>query len=114
MTSDFASWGAGVGELVRHAERITKVRFFLATQIVISSNNFYPQYGLYDRPELQQWHKGRVVLLGDAAHPTSPVCHFRFLFSTVPSAKNNVLAHRSGSQPSVRGYRSLDNTVTET
>ena len=26
MTSDFASWGAVVGELVRHAERITKVR----------------------------------------------------------------------------------------
>ena len=28
---------------------------------------------MYDRPELQVWHKGRVVLLGDAAHPTSPV-----------------------------------------
>ena len=37
------------------------------------------QYGLYDRPELTTWHKGRVVLLGDAAHPTTPVtgyyCH---------------------------------------
>jgi salicylate hydroxylase len=32
------------------------------------------QYGLYDRPELKSWFKGRVVLLGDAAHPTSPVC----------------------------------------
>src|ERR1700761_2352369 len=31
------------------------------------------KYGLYDRPELKTWHKGRVVLLGDAAHPTSPV-----------------------------------------
>lgn len=30
------------------------------------------QYGLYDRPTLPLWHKGRVVLLGDAAHPTSP------------------------------------------
>ena len=31
------------------------------------------QYGLYDRPELKTWHQGRVLLIGDAAHPTSPV-----------------------------------------
>ncbi|KAJ7716469.1 FAD/NAD(P)-binding domain-containing protein [Mycena maculata] len=43
----------GVGYLVQNAEKITK-------------------YGLYDRPELKSWHKGRVVLIGDAAHPTSP------------------------------------------
>ncbi|KAJ7676503.1 hypothetical protein DFH06DRAFT_1466010 [Mycena polygramma] len=43
----------GAGELVRNAEKITK-------------------FGLYDRPELMSWHKGRVLLIGDAAHPTSP------------------------------------------
>ncbi|KZT70890.1 FAD/NAD(P)-binding domain-containing protein [Daedalea quercina L-15889] len=49
----WSQWPFGVGELVRTADQIVK-------------------YGLYDRPELHVWHKGRVVLLGDAAHPTSP------------------------------------------
>ncbi|KAF8514346.1 hypothetical protein BU17DRAFT_94619 [Hysterangium stoloniferum] len=30
------------------------------------------KFGLYDRKELPTWHKGRVVLIGDAAHPTGP------------------------------------------
>ncbi|TFK88619.1 FAD/NAD(P)-binding domain-containing protein [Polyporus arcularius HHB13444] len=49
----FSKLPFGGGELIRTAERIIK-------------------YGLYDRPELQSWHKNRVVLIGDAAHPTSP------------------------------------------
>ncbi|KAF9237503.1 hypothetical protein BU15DRAFT_48616 [Melanogaster broomeanus] len=48
-----SNWGFAAGELVRTGEKITK-------------------YGLYDRPELESWFRGRVVLLGDAAHPTSP------------------------------------------
>ncbi|CCL99839.1 uncharacterized protein FIBRA_01863 [Fibroporia radiculosa] len=51
--SPFSEWGLGAGEIVQSADTIVK-------------------YGLYDRPELKTWHKGRVVLLGDAAHPTSP------------------------------------------
>ncbi|KAH9858404.1 FAD/NAD-P-binding domain-containing protein [Lenzites betulinus] len=51
--SVFSKWPNGAGQLVEKGTNIVK-------------------YGLYDRPELQSWHKGRVVLLGDAAHPTSP------------------------------------------
>lgn len=44
-----------IQELVQQAERIIK-------------------YGLFDRPELPAncWYSGRCVLVGDAAHPTSP------------------------------------------
>ncbi|KAE9386862.1 hypothetical protein BT96DRAFT_981592, partial [Gymnopus androsaceus JB14] len=48
-----SEWGFGAGELVKTAEKMVK-------------------FGLYDRPELATWYKNRVVLLGDAAHPTSP------------------------------------------
>jgi salicylate hydroxylase len=44
-----------VSDLVQSSERIVK-------------------FGLFDRPELppEQWHSERCVLVGDAAHPTSP------------------------------------------
>ncbi|KAG2150428.1 hypothetical protein DEU56DRAFT_728804 [Suillus clintonianus] len=48
-----SAWGFGAGDMVKTAQNIVK-------------------YGLYDRPELKSWFKGRIVLLGDAAHPTSP------------------------------------------
>ncbi|KAG2143868.1 hypothetical protein BD769DRAFT_1625589 [Suillus cothurnatus] len=49
----FSAWGFGAGDLVKTGQKIVK-------------------YGLYDRPELESWFKGRIVLLGDAAHPSSP------------------------------------------
>ncbi|KAJ3911362.1 hypothetical protein F5877DRAFT_55412 [Lentinula edodes] len=39
---------------------------------VIWGTTFITGYGLYDRLMLDTWHKGRSVLVGDAAHPTSP------------------------------------------
>ncbi|KAI0073387.1 FAD/NAD(P)-binding domain-containing protein [Panus rudis PR-1116 ss-1] len=52
--AEVGKWEAlNVKELVHNTDRINK-------------------YGIYDRPELENWHVGRVVLLGDAAHPTSP------------------------------------------
>ncbi|KZT54776.1 FAD/NAD(P)-binding domain-containing protein [Calocera cornea HHB12733] len=50
---EVATWDGGPKELVRGATFVTK-------------------YGLYDRPISERWHLGRVVLVGDAAHPTSP------------------------------------------
>ncbi|KAI0329489.1 FAD/NAD-P-binding domain-containing protein [Cubamyces sp. BRFM 1775] len=49
----YSQWPFGAGKLIAQGENIIK-------------------YGLYDRPELASWHKSRAVLLGDAAHPTSP------------------------------------------
>ncbi|EJD02743.1 FAD/NAD-binding domain-containing protein [Fomitiporia mediterranea MF3/22] len=49
----FSQLSLGAGEMVKTTTKVVK-------------------YGLYDRPELKTWYKGRVVLLGDAAHPTTP------------------------------------------
>lgn len=54
----FKGWSSPMAELISGAQRLIK-------------------YGLYDRPHLepQQWYSlnfGRCVLIGDAAHPTSP------------------------------------------
>ncbi|KAF8318178.1 FAD/NAD(P)-binding domain-containing protein [Clavulina sp. PMI_390] len=88
----------GAGELVRTCPQIIK-------------------YGLYDRAELRSWYRGRVVLLGDAAHPTSPhlgqganqafedIYHLvRLLVKHNTIANNNALAMQhhaeQGSMPS--------------
>ena len=70
QNSDVANWDFGGSDLIKNSERIVKVFF--------DSWSWYEklidrQYGLYDRPELSTWHQGRVILIGDAAHPTSPV-----------------------------------------
>ncbi|EJU01992.1 FAD/NADP-binding domain-containing protein, partial [Dacryopinax primogenitus] len=39
---------------------------------IIKSSEGVIRFGLYLRPIPPVWHKGRAVLLGDAAHPTTP------------------------------------------
>ncbi|KZT52072.1 FAD/NAD(P)-binding domain-containing protein [Calocera cornea HHB12733] len=39
---------------------------------IINASESVIKFGLYLRPVPQVWHKGRVVLLGDAAHPITP------------------------------------------
>lgn len=57
LLDTFKDWCSPVPELIGQADRIIK-------------------FGLYDRPQLEakQWYSkgGRSVLIGDAAHPTSP------------------------------------------
>lgn len=45
-----------------------------APKQLIQSANRLIKFGLYDREEMQphQWFSKRTVLIGDAAHPTSP------------------------------------------
>lgn len=30
------------------------------------------QFPVYDRPPIEKWYKGRCILIGDAAHPSTP------------------------------------------
>ncbi|EKM53957.1 uncharacterized protein PHACADRAFT_257471 [Phanerochaete carnosa HHB-10118-sp] len=52
-SSPCGEWPYGARELVKNSTKIVK-------------------YGIYDHPELKTWYQGRVVLVGDAAHPASP------------------------------------------
>ncbi|MGH6674866.1 MAG: FAD-dependent monooxygenase, partial [Xanthobacteraceae bacterium] len=48
-----AGWNEALLDMFSHVEQVFK-------------------WGIYDRDPLPQWTKGRVTLLGDAAHPTMP------------------------------------------
>ncbi|KAF7884798.1 hypothetical protein EAF00_010616 [Botryotinia globosa] len=55
LLAQFGDWIEPIPELIKSAERLLR-------------------YGIFDRPGLkaEQWYDGRCVLIGDAAHPTSP------------------------------------------
>lgn len=81
--SQAGKWGFGAEDIIMSSTKVIRVRYILMnSQVIISLNG---QFGLYDRPELKTWHQGRVFMIGDAAHPTSPVC-----LGPYPS---NLLAH---------------------
>lgn len=68
-----SQWGFEGEGLVNNAYRLVKVSDNSAVGPSKYLTLHIPKYGLYDRPQSTTWHKDRVVLLGDAAHPTSPV-----------------------------------------
>ena len=55
LLSNFADWAFGVPEAIEATD----------AEAILRND-------LYDRPPLPTWSKGRVTLLGDAAHPTTP------------------------------------------
>ena len=77
-TGSEGSWG-----LISAEEMDTRKRALLARleawkeespKELIQATTRMMKFGLYDRKEMKpdQWHTRRCVLVGDAAHPTSP------------------------------------------
>lgn len=44
----------------------------IETLLKIANPNTLYRWALHDRPPMKQWSKGRIILLGDAAHPMLP------------------------------------------
>ena len=44
----------------------------IETLLKIANPNSLYRWALHDRPPMKQWSKGRIILLGDAAHPMLP------------------------------------------
>ncbi|MFD8499115.1 FAD-dependent monooxygenase [Amycolatopsis sp. NPDC059657] len=43
-----------------------------ATEIINATSEIYPPWSTYDFPTVPIWHRGRMLIVGDAAHATSP------------------------------------------
>jgi 2-polyprenyl-6-methoxyphenol hydroxylase-like FAD-dependent oxidoreductase len=74
----FATQGAREGERSPGGERAALLRTFagwhapVADLIAAADEAAILRHDIYDRPPLARWGAGRVSLLGDAAHPTTP------------------------------------------
>jgi 2-polyprenyl-6-methoxyphenol hydroxylase-like FAD-dependent oxidoreductase len=43
-----------------------------AAEIIRATKELYPAWATYDFPSVPVWHRGRMAIIGDAAHATSP------------------------------------------
>jgi 2-polyprenyl-6-methoxyphenol hydroxylase-like FAD-dependent oxidoreductase len=61
------------GDLHEHATRLaSEFSFPLPELVAATPKENLQRWVIRDRPALKQWSQGRVTLVGDAAHPTSP------------------------------------------
>src|SRR3990172_7650463 len=68
----------------------------------------FRRWSLYRLPPLRQWHKGRVVLLGDAAHPTLPYLAQGAALTIEDAATlSNCLEENSDPTKAFRAYQRL-------
>ncbi|KAF8488077.1 hypothetical protein JB92DRAFT_3018283 [Gautieria morchelliformis] len=67
------NWKAEVGDRPDFLDKLNcEWEDGISAQELINGAPELIKFGLYDRKELATWHSGRVVLIGDAAHPTAP------------------------------------------
>jgi salicylate hydroxylase len=91
---------ADIGKIPRGCDTWTET-----PQYLIAAAKKFRRFAQYDRPPLENWGKGRVTLLGDAAHPMLP-----FLAQGAASAIEDALAlarHLQGVEevaPALRAY----------
>jgi salicylate hydroxylase len=91
---------ADIGKIPRGCDNWTET-----PQYLIAAAKKFRRFAQYDRPPLANWGKGRVTLLGDAAHPMLP-----FLAQGAASAIEDALSlarHLSGVEevaPALRAY----------
>jgi salicylate hydroxylase len=68
----------------------------------------FRRWSLYRLPPLRHWHKGRVVLLGDAAHPTLPYLAQGAALAIEDAATlSNCLEENSDPTKAFRAYQRL-------
>lgn len=64
---DVRGWPGSEAEIVAHLRQVAP-----AFAEALGTGHEWRGWGLFELPPLPQWSKGRVTLLGDAAHPTMP------------------------------------------
>ena len=78
QTGSEASWGLITGDELEERKRVLLAHLESweekAPSELVKAASRMIKFGLFDRDEMKpdQWHTARCVLLGDAAHPTSP------------------------------------------